>query len=1070
MPTPQRLPIVNSDDGVWGDILRQYILKEHYDDGTDNAANGGHKTITIQPGTASAGTAPLKFTSGTLLTAPEAGAIEFNSDKLYFTKTTGPTRQTVATYDTTGSTGDIYYRDSSSNFVRLAVGSTGDMLTVSSGLPAWSSTIPNTATVTVKDANFTIQDDGDTTKQVKFQASGLTTATTRTLTVPDASTTLVGTDTTDTLTNKTLTTPKIGTSLLDSNGNTSIALTATASAVNYLTLANAATGGAPLIDTVGSDTNIQLNIRSKGTGAIVLRSTNGNGLTVSAVASSVNYVNIYGNATGQVPTIQALGTDTNISLNLVPKGTGTVQVNGVDVVTTTGTQTLTNKTLTAPKVDFIKDTSGNNSLEIQSLGSANWIAVQNKATGSSPSFVSTGSDTDIGINFSPKGNESIQIYTDSGVTPTIRAASPDTNVDLNLITKGTGVVKANGVQVATTADVPVLNVSSGKLLYDTTVDLHPESSGFNRLPHIINDIAYNSLRGGSVVYKLNGSPVSPYGPEHPFQPDATEASTFGMTNIATDVIVAEVVTHTTFEYGNTIGIVMTPWCAAKDVTIEIYDPVATSWISIYSATNDTSGNHWANADDGGSYVGANGFSKIRYTLSNFISSGNFRITQMYVANYASELVSGTFLPRGGGSLYGTNALPPSIAATGSDTNIGLTLHPKGSDSVTIYADSGHTPTLHAGSVDTNVDLNLITEGTGVVKANGNPVISTVTGIPAVTGTPDSTTYLRGDGTWSTPAGGSSGMLAPVQAHTDGSETYTISGGNVTQISGTTIQGYGSYSPSVGDRILILTAPASSGAGSQYNITTQPGNGIYVVTSNTTNLSLSRASDMSGSYNPAGLSVYSENTSLGWLPQTIFTVTTPSSAASFTYGSGSIRWGSTSGRSLLPDNIYVGGDAGRIGFWNNTPSISTYLYANSATPGGGTQSLTLPATVTDTIVARTSTDTLTNKRITKRVNTVNAPGATPTIATDSYDGYSFTGINANITSMTSGLTGTPTEQQSIILRFKDDGTARTITWGASWRAIGVILPTTTVLSKTMYVGAYYNATDSIWDVTAVAQET
>lgn len=66
------------------------------------------------------------------------------------------------------------------------------------------------STLTVKDANFLIVDDGDATKKLAFQLSGFTTATTRTLTIPDASTTLVGIDTTQTLTNKTLTTPTIG--------------------------------------------------------------------------------------------------------------------------------------------------------------------------------------------------------------------------------------------------------------------------------------------------------------------------------------------------------------------------------------------------------------------------------------------------------------------------------------------------------------------------------------------------------------------------------------------------------------------------------------------------------------------------------------------------------------------------------------------------------------------------------------------------------------------------------------------------------------------------------------------
>src|SRR6185369_3353684 len=126
------LPIVNNDDGTWGDILLQYLKKEHFDNGTDDPTNnGGHKNVTIRAGTATAGTAPLKFTSGTLLTAAEAGAMEFNTDTLYFTITTGTVRKKVAIYDdASGSTGDVYYRDSSANFTRLPIGSAGQALTV----------------------------------------------------------------------------------------------------------------------------------------------------------------------------------------------------------------------------------------------------------------------------------------------------------------------------------------------------------------------------------------------------------------------------------------------------------------------------------------------------------------------------------------------------------------------------------------------------------------------------------------------------------------------------------------------------------------------------------------------------------------------------------------------------------------------------------------------------------------------------------------------------------------------------------------------------------------------------
>lgn len=91
----QRLPKVNQDDGTWGDILRQYLKKEHTDDGTDNAANGGHQHITITASDGTAGTAPIRLTSGPLLSVAAIGAIEFNNDTLYFTKTTGTTRMQV---------------------------------------------------------------------------------------------------------------------------------------------------------------------------------------------------------------------------------------------------------------------------------------------------------------------------------------------------------------------------------------------------------------------------------------------------------------------------------------------------------------------------------------------------------------------------------------------------------------------------------------------------------------------------------------------------------------------------------------------------------------------------------------------------------------------------------------------------------------------------------------------------------------------------------------------------------------------------------------------------------------
>lgn len=75
----------------------------------------------------------------------------------------------------------------------------------------------------------------------------------------------------------TLTTPKIITGINDTNGNELLNLTATSSAVNELTLANAATGNAVVTETSGGDTNISWNQKTKGTGEIQWNGVNASG-------------------------------------------------------------------------------------------------------------------------------------------------------------------------------------------------------------------------------------------------------------------------------------------------------------------------------------------------------------------------------------------------------------------------------------------------------------------------------------------------------------------------------------------------------------------------------------------------------------------------------------------------------------------------------------------------------------------------------------------------------------------------------------------------------------------------
>jgi hypothetical protein len=66
-----------------------------------------------------------------------------------------------------------------------------------------------------------------------------------------------------------------------------------------------------------------------------------------------------------------------------------------------------------------------------------------------------------------------------------------------------------------------------------------------------------------------------------------------------------------------------------------------------------------------------------------------------------------------------------------------------------------------------------------------------------------------------------------------------------------------------------------------------------------------------------------------------------------------------------------------------------------------------------------------------------------------------------------VTGTPTDGQKLLVRIKDNGTARAITWGSSFVSSGVatLLPTT-VISKTHVVGFVYDSAAALWVCVAV----
>ena len=94
-------------------------------------------------------------------------------------------------------------------------------------------------------------------------------------------------------------------------------------------------------------------------------------------------------------------------------------------------------------------------------------------------------------------------------------------------------------------------------------------------------------------------------------------------------------------------------------------------------------------------------------------------------------------------------------------------------------------------------------------------------------------------------------------------------------------------------------------------------------------------------------------------------------------------------------------------------------------------------------------------------------AAPAIDTDNGNVFSITALAQNITSMTTNLTGTPTNSQKIEIQITDNGTAQAITWGASFANVTNAntnppqLPTTTVISTMLRIALEWNTALSVW---------
>lgn len=160
-----------------------------------------------------------------------------------------------------------------------------------------------------------------------------------------------------------------------------------------------------------------------GTDATVLVDSSGNEiLKTSSVASAVNEVTIKNAATGSGPEVQATGGDTNIDLNLAPKGTGVVNIKATAD--------------SSSEVRVFEDTdNGSNYIGLKSPStlSASKTFVLPTADGSANQVLKTDGSGNLGW---ASATSSDGWTTDTGATWTYASATTITTADGTLFQKG----------------------------------------------------------------------------------------------------------------------------------------------------------------------------------------------------------------------------------------------------------------------------------------------------------------------------------------------------------------------------------------------------------------------------------------------------------------------------------------------------------------------------------------------------------------------------------------------------------------------------------------------------------